>query len=80
MKKEGGALLCTGARRHCYDVASAGYVNLAGAKQAGGGDDAALIRAHRIPRQRALCADRTARLRDLTEHLRGRERIGRGMR
>ncbi len=45
MKKEGGALLCTGARRHCYDVASAGYVNLAGAKQAGGGDDAALIRA-----------------------------------
>ncbi len=45
MKKEGGTLFCAGARRHCYDVSSAGYVNLAGAKQAGGGDDAALIRA-----------------------------------
>ena len=45
MKKEGGTLFCEGARRHCYDLSSAGYVNLAGAKQAGGGDDAALIRA-----------------------------------
>ena len=36
---------CTGTRRHCYDRSSAGYVNLAGAKQSGGGDDAALIRA-----------------------------------
>ncbi len=45
MLREGGTVFCTGARRHCYDMSSAGYVNLAGAKQAGGGDDAALIRA-----------------------------------
>lgn len=45
MLREGGTLFCAGIRRHAYDVASAGYVNLAGAKQAGGGDDAALIRA-----------------------------------
>lgn len=43
--REGGTLFCEGARRHCYDLSGAGYVNLAGAKQAGGGDDAALIRA-----------------------------------
>lgn len=45
MQREGGTLSCMGARRHCYDFSGAGYVNLAGAKQAGGGDDAALIRA-----------------------------------
>lgn len=45
MRRENGTLFCTSARRHCYDVSSAGYVNLAGAKQAGGGDDAALIAA-----------------------------------
>ncbi len=45
ISRESGTLFCAGARRHCYDLASAGYVNLAGAKQAGGGDDAALIRA-----------------------------------
>ena len=41
----GGVLSCCGTRRHCFDVASAGYVNLASAKAAGGGDDADLIRA-----------------------------------
>ena len=40
-----GVLFCKGARRHSFDMASAGYVNLASAKAAGGGDDAALIRA-----------------------------------
>lgn len=45
MHREGGSLGCTGARRHCFDIASAGYVNLAGAKASGGGDDAELIRA-----------------------------------
>ena len=45
MKKEGNVLACTGERRHCYDVASAGYVNLAPSKACGGGDDAELIRA-----------------------------------
>ena len=45
MAREGNALFCAGARRHCYDISAAGHVNLAGAKQAGGGDDSALIRA-----------------------------------
>lgn len=43
--RESGTLFCAGVRRHCFDLSGAGYVNLAGAKQAGGGDDAALIRA-----------------------------------
>ena len=38
-------LSCKGERRHTFDVASAGYVNLASSKASGGGDDAALIRA-----------------------------------
>ena len=45
MQREGGTLSCKGVRRHCYDFSGAGYINLAGAKQAGGGDDADLIRA-----------------------------------
>ena len=45
LRQEGNALACAGERRHCYDLASAGYVNLAPAKAAGGGDDSALIRA-----------------------------------
>ncbi len=43
--KEGKSLLCAGTKRHCFDFASEGYVNLATAKAAGGGDDAALIAA-----------------------------------
>ncbi len=43
--REGGMLACEGVRRHTFDFAGAGYVNLAAAKAAGGGDDAALIRA-----------------------------------
>ena len=45
LSKEGNSLYCNGARRHCFDVSAAGYVNLASARAAGGGDDAALIRA-----------------------------------
>ena len=45
MTRDGGVLSCKGARRHCFDISSAGYVNLASSKAAGGGDDAALIRA-----------------------------------
>ena len=45
MQRDAGVLSCTGARRHCFDVSSAGYVNLASSKAAGGGDDAVLIRA-----------------------------------
>ncbi len=45
VRKEGGTLFCDGPRRHAFDFAGAGYVNLASAKAAGGGDDADLIRA-----------------------------------
>ena len=45
MVQEGRSLFCGGARRHCFDIAKEGYVNLASAKASGGGDDAALIRA-----------------------------------
>ena len=41
VSRENGVLACHGVRRHCFDLASAGYVNLAPAKAAGGGDDAA---------------------------------------
>lgn len=70
VSQEGGTLACHGARRHCFDLASAGYVNLAPAKAAGGGDDAALIRArtaflgagHYAPIARAVCSLLTAHL------------------
>jgi len=39
------SLFCDGARRHCFDLAREGYVNLAPSKAAGGGDDSVLIRA-----------------------------------
>lgn len=45
MIREGNSFFCGGARRHCFDIAREGYVNLASAKASGGGDDAALIRA-----------------------------------
>ena len=45
VSREGNCLVCHGARRHSFDFASAGYVNLAAAKASGGGDDAELIRA-----------------------------------
>jgi len=45
MKKENNSLLCQGLRRHCFDFAAEGYVNLAPAKASGGGDDASLIAA-----------------------------------
>ena len=45
LHQEGNSLLCAAPRTHCFDLASAGYVNLASAKAAGGGDDAELIRA-----------------------------------
>ncbi|MBQ9803186.1 MAG: methyltransferase domain-containing protein [Clostridia bacterium] len=43
--KENNSLFCAGARRHCFDFSADGYVNLAAAKAAGGGDDATLIAA-----------------------------------
>ncbi len=64
MHRDGGALACEGARRHAFDIAGAGYVNLASAKASGGGDDADLIRArsafldagHYAPIAREICA------------------------
>ncbi len=63
MALDGGVLGCKGARRHCFDLSGAGYVNLAFAKASGGGDDAELIRArttflsagHYAPVARAVC-------------------------
>ncbi|MBQ9098355.1 MAG: methyltransferase domain-containing protein [Clostridia bacterium] len=64
VQKEGNSLYCNGARRHCFDFAKEGYVNLASSKAAGGGDDAALIAArtaflsagHYAPFADRLCA------------------------
>jgi 23S rRNA (guanine745-N1)-methyltransferase len=39
----GNSLVCE--RGHCFDVAAAGYANLASAKQAGGGDSKQLVNA-----------------------------------
>lgn len=45
VQREGNTLACTGTRRHTFDFAAQGYVNLAGPRAAGGGDDATLIAA-----------------------------------
>jgi len=48
LSKEGGSLFCAGTRRHCYDVAASGYVNLlppGKGKNAHTGDDAGMIAA-----------------------------------
>lgn len=44
-EKCGKSLFCLGTRRHCFDFAAEGYVNLAAARASGGGDDATLIAA-----------------------------------
>ncbi len=46
--EEGGSLFCYGARRHCYDIAASGYVNLlppGKGKNAHTGDDSGMIAA-----------------------------------
>ena len=45
MRRENNTLACTGVRRHAFDFAAQGYVNLGGPRAAGGGDDATLIAA-----------------------------------
>lgn len=40
-----GILFCKGAKRHCYDFASGGYVNLAPPAQSNGGDSKGAVRA-----------------------------------
>lgn len=47
LSREGNSLICAGAKRHCFDIAAQGYVNLAPPRAAGGGDDATLIDARR---------------------------------
>ena len=47
LERVGGSYFCRGVRRHCFDVAASGYVNLTLPGAAGGGDDAALISARR---------------------------------
>lgn len=42
---DGNGFACVGQRRHCFDRAAEGYVNLAPPRAAGGGDDAGLIAA-----------------------------------
>ncbi len=39
------SLFCNGARRHCYDFASSGYVNLCTPEQSGGGDSKQAVNA-----------------------------------
>lgn len=45
MAREEKSLFCNGARKHCFDLAAQGYVNMAPARASGAGDDAALIAA-----------------------------------
>ena len=40
---EGRSLLCLGARRHCFDISSSGYVNLS-PRHSGGGDSKSAVR------------------------------------
>ncbi len=41
----GASMICCGARTHCFDLASSGYVNLCAPKQSGGGDSKQAVRA-----------------------------------
>ncbi len=43
--KGDSSLICEGERRHCFDLASSGYVNLMPPGQAGGGDSKQAVRA-----------------------------------
>ena len=42
---DGRTLCCNGAKRHCYDFASSGYVNLTSPGQSNGGDSKGAVRA-----------------------------------
>ena len=45
--ERGASLLCKGVKRHCYDISSAGYVNLMPPGYSGSGDSKAAVRARR---------------------------------
>ena len=47
VQQSGASLVCGGARKHCYDISSAGYVNLLPASFSGSGDSKAAVRARR---------------------------------
>lgn len=47
LMREGKSLYCIGARRHCFDIAAQGYVNLSPPRASGGGDDEKLVAARR---------------------------------
>lgn len=62
VQRENNTLGCLGARRHCFDFAAQGYVNLAGPRAAGGGDDAGLVAARTAFLGRGHYAPLAARL------------------
>ena len=45
MTVQGTSLVCCGERKHCFDFASGGYVNLCSPRQSGGGDSKQAVRA-----------------------------------
>ena len=44
-EQEGRVFACLGERRHCFDFARSGYLNLCPAAKAGGGDSREAVRA-----------------------------------
>ena len=44
ISEDGRSLICLGGKRHLFDIASAGYVNLSGPKYSGSGDSKELVR------------------------------------
>ncbi len=72
LEREGNSLICRGTRRHAFDIAKEGYVNLAPPRAAGGGDDSSLIAARTsflTSGHYAAFADRIGAL--LSLHLKG---------
>ena len=45
MQTNGTSITCMGGRKHCYDLAASGYVNLCSPTQSGGGDSKQAVRA-----------------------------------
>lgn len=45
VSENGASLVCMGAKRHCYDFSSSGYVNLCPPSGSGGGDSKEAVRA-----------------------------------
>ncbi len=73
--KEGNSLFCCGVKRHCFDFSADGYLNLAAARAAGGGDDATLIAARTAFLSRGYYAPLAARIGDLLHAHAGGKRV-----